>query len=64
MPAPSGVPVRVSLTGGAGSARVGGTTRAGIAGGTVFGPEGRGAAAGRYDIRAFAGVSGFTLDRR
>ncbi|MDP9796375.1 hypothetical protein J2S43_004887 [Catenuloplanes nepalensis] len=62
--APAAVPVRVSLAGGAGSARVDGETRSGIAGGTVFGPADWDTAADRYDIQALAGVSGFTLDRR
>ena len=62
--APAGVPVRVSLAAGAGSVRVDGERRAGIAGGTVLGPPDWDTAQDRYDIQALAGVSGFTLARR
>jgi hypothetical protein len=61
--APPGVPARVALTGGAGSATIDGDTHTGIAGGTVFTPVGWDSAAQRIDVDNTAGVSAFDLDR-
>jgi hypothetical protein len=61
--APTGVPARVSLTGGAGRATIDGATHNGIAGGTVFTPDGWDGADPRIDVDNTAGVSAFTLDR-
>ncbi len=58
---PSGVPVRTSLDGGAGSVELDGVTHTGVAGGTVFTPFGWTAAADRYDVVAQAGVSALTV---
>jgi hypothetical protein len=60
---PDGVPVQVRFAGGAGSAVVDGTTRSGIAGGTVLSALDWSGAANRYDIDNTAGVSALTLDR-
>jgi hypothetical protein len=60
---PAGVPVRVGLTGGAGSATIDGTQHTGIAGGTSFTPAGWDTATDRVDIDNTAGVSTFTLVR-
>jgi hypothetical protein len=54
---PAGVPVRLQLDGGAGTATVGGQTHAGVAGGTVLTPPGWAGAVDRYDVSAPAGVS-------
>lgn len=62
--APDGVPVRVRMTGGGGSATIDGTSRSGIAGGTLIDAPGWDAAADRYDVEAVAGVSRLTVDRR
>lgn len=62
--APDGVPVRVTMTGGGGSATVDGASRSGIAGGTVIDAPGWDGATDRYDLDAVAGVSRLTLDRR
>jgi hypothetical protein len=55
--APSGVPARLALDGGASTATLAGQTTTGIAGGTVLTAPGWGGAADRYDIEAPAGVS-------
>jgi hypothetical protein len=60
---PHGVPVQVRFAGGAGSAVVDGTSRSGIAGGTVLSALDWQGAANRYDIDNTAGVSALTLDR-
>jgi hypothetical protein len=61
--APSGVPARVTLAGGGGSATIDGDTHTGIAGGTVFTPDGWAGAAQRIDVDNTAGVGAFALDR-
>jgi hypothetical protein len=60
---PDGVPAQVRFAGGAGSAIVDGTTRSGLAGGTVLSALDWQGAANRYDIDNTAGVSALTLDR-
>jgi hypothetical protein len=62
--APAGVPARVRLGSGAGSVTVDGSTRTGVAQGTVLTPPSWESAADRYDIEAVAGVSRLTLARR
>jgi hypothetical protein len=62
--APDGVPVRLRLAGGAGSATVDGNARSGIAGGTVIEPDGWSSATDRYDVDATAGVSSVVVDRK
>jgi hypothetical protein len=54
---PAGVPARLRLYGGAGTATVGGHTYVGVGGGTVLTPAGWASAADRYDVAAPAGVS-------
>lgn len=61
--APSGVPVRVALDGGAGSAAIDGTRHVGIAGGTSYAPDGWDTATDRVDVDNTAGVGTFTLVR-
>jgi hypothetical protein len=61
--APTGVPARVTMTGGGSSATIDGQTHTGIAGGTAFTPEGWDTANPRIDVDNTAGVSSFTLDR-
>jgi hypothetical protein len=56
-------PVRVAATGGAGSVTVDGTTHTGVAGGSMWTPDGWDAAASRYDVDASAGVSTMTVER-
>jgi hypothetical protein len=63
MTAPSGVPARVRLGSGAGSVTVDGSTRTGVAQGTVLAPPSWDSASDRYDIDASAGVSRLTLAR-
>jgi hypothetical protein len=63
MTAPSGVPARVRLGSGAGSVTVDGSTRTGVAQGTVLTPPSWDSASDRYDIDASAGVSRLTLAR-
>jgi hypothetical protein len=60
---PGGVPAQVRFAGGAGSAIVDGTTRSGIAGGTVVSALNWNGSPNRYDIDNTAGVSALTLDR-
>jgi hypothetical protein len=62
--APDGVPVRVRMTGGGGSATIDGANRSGIAGGTLIDAPGWDGATDRYDVDAVAGVSRLTVDRR
>jgi hypothetical protein len=56
-------PVRVSAAGGAGSVTVDGATHTGVAGGSVWTPDGWDTATSRYDIDATAGVSTMTVGR-
>ncbi|WFE39863.1 hypothetical protein [Micromonospora sp. WMMD998] len=56
-------PVRVRAAGGAGRVSVDGVDRTGVAGGTVWTPDGWAAATDRYDIDAVAGVSDLVVDR-
>jgi hypothetical protein len=60
---PTDVPVRARLGSGAGSVTVDGTTRSGVAAGTVIAPPGWDGATDRYDIDAIAGVSALTVER-
>jgi hypothetical protein len=60
---PDGVPAQVRFAGGAGSAIVDGTTRSGLAGGTVLSALDWRGSANRYDIDNTAGVSALILDR-
>jgi hypothetical protein len=61
--APTGLPARVTMGGGGGSATIDGTAHSGIAGGTVFAPASWPTTGPRLDIDNTAGVSTFTLDR-
>jgi hypothetical protein len=61
--APGGVPLRVSVEGGAGSAVIDGLTHSGIGGGTVYTPAGWDPATDRYDIDTVGGVSQIRVDR-
>ena len=61
--APTGVPVRVALGGGGGSVTIDGDAHTGIAGGTVFTPDGWAGATQRIDVDNTSGVSTFALDR-
>jgi hypothetical protein len=59
---PDGVPARLTLTGGASMATIGGRTYTGLGGGTVLTAPGYASAtASRYDIQAPAGVSQITV---
>lgn len=58
---PAGVPTRLRLDGGAGSATLDGQTYTGVAGGTVLAAAGWAGAASRYDIEAPAGVSAISV---
>lgn len=60
---PGGVPARVRFAGGAGSATVDGTSKSGVAGGTVVDTPDWPDSVNRYDIDNAAGVSALTLDR-
>jgi len=60
---PRGVPAQVRFAGGAGSAIVDGTTKSGLAGGTVLNALNWTGSVNRYDIDNTAGVSALTLDR-
>jgi hypothetical protein len=57
MAAPTGVPSRLQLTGGASSETLGGASYSGVAGGTVLTAPGWPAAVNRYDVTAPAGIS-------
>jgi hypothetical protein len=61
--APVGVPARVRFGSGAGSVTVDGSTRTGVAQGTVLAPPSWESASDRYDIDASGGVSRLTLAR-
>jgi hypothetical protein len=61
--APTGVPVRVTLGGGAGGVTVDGTTHNGIAAGAAFDSGAWDTATDRYDVQNTAGVSTETVDR-
>lgn len=56
-------PVRVAATGGAGSVTIDGETHSGVAGGSMWTPNGWAAAGDRYDIDATSGVSALTVSR-
>jgi hypothetical protein len=56
-------PVRVAAAGGAGSVTIDGEAHSGVAGGSVWTPDGWPAAADRYDIDATSGVSTLTVSR-
>jgi hypothetical protein len=60
---PQGVAAQVRIGGGAGQASIDGTVHTGIAGGTVFTPDGWPSAGDRYLIDNTAGVSTLSLDR-
>lgn len=59
--APRGVPVRLSLDGGASSVLLAGRHYTGLAGGTVLAAPGWATAASRYDVQAPAGISQVTV---
>jgi len=61
--APKGIPARVTMGGGGGSATIDGRQHSGITGGTVFAPADWPAGGARLDVDNTAGVSSFTLDR-
>lgn len=61
--APSGVPVQVSVEGGAGSAVLDGVTHSGIGGGAVFTPDNWSGTTDRYDVDLVGGVSQIRVDR-
>ncbi|MGX6608548.1 hypothetical protein ACWKSP_41515 [Micromonosporaceae bacterium Da 78-11] len=56
-------PARVAAKGGAGSVTVDGATHSGVAGGSMWTPDGWDSATDRYDIDATAGVSTMTVER-
>jgi hypothetical protein len=56
-------PVRVAAAGGAGSVTIDGVTHSGVAGGSMWTPDGWSAATDRYDIEATSGVSTLTVSR-
>jgi hypothetical protein len=58
--APRGVPVRLSLDGGASSVLLAGRHYTGLAGGTMLAAPGWATAADRYDVQAPAGISQLT----
>lgn len=60
---PRAVATQVRVAGGAGSVRIDGTVHTGIAGGTVYTPQGWDTATDRYLIDNAAGVGSLTLDR-
>jgi len=60
---PRDIAAQVRMTGGAGSATIDGTVHTGIAGGTVYTPDGWDTATDRYLIDNTAGVSSLTLAR-
>jgi hypothetical protein len=61
--APSGVPVRVTAAGGAGTVSLDGAAHTGVAGGSVFASQGWAAAGARYDVTASAGAAVITVTR-
>jgi hypothetical protein len=60
---PAGVPARLALAGGAGSATLAGRTYTGIAGGTVLTTSGWPSSTNRYQFDLIAGVSSITITR-
>jgi hypothetical protein len=60
---PSGVPVRVTVGGGASLVSLGGQSRTGLAGGTVLTTPGWTSAASRFDIDATSGFDSLTVSR-
>jgi hypothetical protein len=56
-------PVRVAAMGGAGSVTIDGETHSGVAGGSIWTPDGWPAATDRYDIDATSGVSTLAVSR-
>jgi hypothetical protein len=56
-------PARVAAAGGAGSVTIDGTTHSGVAGGSMWTPDGWDSATDRYDIDATSGVSTLTVSR-
>jgi hypothetical protein len=60
---PTGVPVRLTVGGGAGSVSIDGAGRAGVSAGAQFTPEAWGSATDRLDIDAVGGVSRVRIDR-
>ncbi|MBU2670988.1 hypothetical protein KOI35_46570 [Actinoplanes bogorensis] len=56
-------PIRVAARGGAGSVTVDGQTHTGVAGGSVWTPDGWDTAPARYDIDATSGVATVTVER-
>jgi hypothetical protein len=56
-------PVRVAATGGAGSVTIDGVAHSGVAGGSMWTPDGWSTATDRYDIDAASGVSTLTVSR-
>jgi hypothetical protein len=56
-------PVRVAAASGAGSVTIDGVTHSGVAGGSMWTPDGWSAATDRYDIDATSGVSTLTVSR-
>jgi hypothetical protein len=58
-----GDPVRVAANGGASVVTVDGITHSGVAGGSVWTPDGWASAANRYDVDATSGVSTLTVSR-
>jgi hypothetical protein len=56
-------PVRVAAGGGAGAVTIDGATHSGVAGGSVWTPDGWGSASSRYDVDAASGVSALTVER-
>jgi hypothetical protein len=61
---PGGVPVQVTVGGGASSVSVDDQKLTGIAGGTVLTPPGWASATSRFDIDAISGFSQLTVSRR
>jgi hypothetical protein len=63
MHAPTQVPVKITVDGGAGTATVDGTTHTGVPAGTTYAPNGWDRVTDRYDVRLVGGVSHVDLDR-
>jgi hypothetical protein len=61
---PGGVPVQVTVGGGASSVSVDDQKLTGVAGGTVLTPPGWASATSRFDIDAISGLSQLTVSRR
>jgi hypothetical protein len=60
--APSGVPVRVQVSGGAGQASIDGVTRSGVSGNAVYPADGWDQTTDRYELDAVGGLSELRLD--